>query len=533
MKDNENQDSGQTEVLTPEDLSASEKTQAQSDSKNEQASVTSSKASADLSEKIKIAKEKLAAFLSLAWLKLNELLDLKDIEHRLPPAIREKLPENKRLVTLPIFFLVLGIFLMFMLAFFAPQAKKQTRLNDIPAVRVVSAQKESLQIPVYSQGLVEPEKEIKFISLVNGQITYISPNFVEGGVVKEGELMLQVSDRSYQQDKAKADANLARAKAAQFAKQSELRVQGTLRSGGGQAQLIEVNAAVDAAQADVQRVEDLIESTKFIAPFSGLLRGVTVQAGQSVRAGVPIASVFSKHKAIVNVSLSDRQLSLLDLTKLNRHIESEQPIADASKEMQSTTDTQQSAEQADEQKALDDDLPDVKVKGKFGDRVFYWKGKVIRSAGARNEINRMYYVTVEINEPFETDPEQPGRPPLMPGFYVELEIEGRKLDQIVKLPRSALKANQKVWTVNEKNILESHDVDLFYRGKDFIYVSSGIENSDQVVVSNLEVMADGMEVKLANVQEMVDDSNKQSAQPVEPLEIHENTEVMQKEGVSE
>jgi len=532
MSNNEEKNSEQVESISPEDLAMSQKIEEKIEgSDKNSATASAAKAPKKSNETLTLMKEKLHTFIALAWVKLNDLLDLKGLEDKIPYSIKNRLPENVRLVTVPIFFLVVGFFLIFVLAIFAPEANKRSRLSDIPVVRVVEAKKESLQIPVFSQGLVLPENEIKLISLVNGEITYISPNFVEGGYVKEGELMLQVSDRSYQQDKARADANLARAKAAQVAKQNELRIQGTLRSITGQAQLIEVNAAVDAAQADVQRVEDLIESTKFVAPFSGLLRGVSVQAGQSVRAGVPVGSVFSIQKAIVNVPLSDRQLSLLDLSNLNQHIDTTKSVKNESTETEITAENQQESEQLlEKDKMKNISLPDVKVMGEFGDRVFYWKGKVIRSAGARNEVNRMYYVTVEIDKPFEEDPEQPGRPPLMPGFYVQLEIEGQKIDGLVKLPRSAFKTNQKVWTVNEEQKLQSQDVELFYRGKDVIYVSKGIEHGAQVVFSNLEVMADGMEVSVASTMQMEDASVTESSEGAVELEL--NTSV-QEEGSNE
>src|SRR5690606_8692080 len=110
-----------------------------------------------------------------------------------------------------------------------------------------------------------------------GAILELSPNLVDGGRVEEGELLVRISDRNYLQDKTRAEANLARAKSAQIAKQSELRVQGTLRTSSGTAQLIEVNAAVAAAEADLQRVKDLIENTRVVAPFSGIIRRTKLQ----------------------------------------------------------------------------------------------------------------------------------------------------------------------------------------------------------------------------------------------------------------
>ena len=144
---------------------------------------------------------------------------------------------------------------------------KEVIIFFVPVVRVFEAKKQNINLPVYSQGLVQPKNEIQILSRVNGPVTFVSPNLVDGGQVEEGEVLLKVSDRVYQQDKAKVEANLARAKAIQVAKKSELRVRGTLRTEAGKAQLREVNAAVAAAEADVTKIQDLIEATEIKAPF--------------------------------------------------------------------------------------------------------------------------------------------------------------------------------------------------------------------------------------------------------------------------
>ena len=61
--------------------------------------------------------------------KTINLLDLKGIEEKLPHKIRDKLPQNRRLITLPIFIFLIGFFLIFLLAVFAPSASK--RSNNI------------------------------------------------------------------------------------------------------------------------------------------------------------------------------------------------------------------------------------------------------------------------------------------------------------------------------------------------------------------------------------------------------------------
>lgn len=428
---------------------------------------------------------------------LIDLLDLKHIERHIPKAILDKIPENRRLFTLPIFIFFLGFVIIFLLAIFSPTANKKTNAKFIPTVRVLDAEKTTIRIPVYSQGVVNPKNEIRLVSLVNGPVKYVSPNFTDGGVVHKGELLMAVSDRTYQQDKARVEASLARAKSGQIAKRSELRVRGTLRSEAGKAQLREVNAAVKAAEADVERIDDLIANTKFKAPFSGIIRGGGIRAGQMLSAGTPIASIFTTEAAVISLPLSDRQLALIDLPDVN-------PVNDTTEDRIDQDQTEAvdiESEQARQEslklvEKMRESLPKVKITGEFGDRRFTWNAVLVRSTGGRNELNRLQYVVVEILRPYDEDPAQPGRPPLSPGFFVQAEIEGREFVDIVRLPRSVLKSNQKIWGVDENNLLTKFEVDLLNRGKNYIYVASGIEDGAKVVLSDLGVMAKGIEVKV-------------------------------------
>ncbi len=441
-------------------------------------------------------KEKVLGLFAALIAFINRLLDLKGFEHVVPDGVLERLPENRRLVTLPILILFIGFSIVFLLALFSPTASKKEVSKFVPVVRVIEANKSNIKIPVYTQGVVNPKNEIKLISLVNGPVISVSENFADGGVVQKDELLVEVSDRTYQQDKARVEASLERAKSAQVAKRSELRVRGTLRTEAGKAQLREVNAAVKAAQADVARVDDLIENTKIKAPFSGIIRGGNVHIGQTISAGTPIASIFTTDAAIVRLPLSDRQLSLIDLPRVQLAQSDLEAVSEGSKK----------------------EFPKVNIIGEFGDRSFTWDAFLVRSAGGRNELNRLQYVIVEIPQPYADDPEQPLRPPMSPGFFVQAEIDGREFEDVIKLPRKALKSNQVVWGLDKEKRLVKYQAELLHRGKDFIYVSGGIEDGAQVVVSDLSVMAAGLEV---NPVAAKDGPVDVPTQTIEPGELQE------------
>ena len=249
--------------------------------------------------------DKLKVFFSLVWL-----------DKFLPESWLQYLPANRLKFSLPLFIILCGFVLLFLLAIAAPTVKKSEDKNKVlSTVRVISVNPQDVRIPVYSQGVVRPSQELKLVSMVSGPVVFIANSFVDGGYAKQGELLLKVSKRSYLQDRAKAQARLAQAKAVRVAKQGELRIRGTLKTANGQAQMRQVNAAVVAAEADLERINDFINNTEIRAPFSGILRQVVVKSGQLLQVGMPLGQLYSPDKAEISLPLSDKQISLIDLPR--------------------------------------------------------------------------------------------------------------------------------------------------------------------------------------------------------------------------
>jgi len=444
---------------------------------------------------------------------LASLLDLHFIDFILPKFIKNKSSQQRRQFVLPLLIIILTAFIFAVLYFFAPSASKGQLKLYLPSVRVVEAKLDTVKIPVISQGIVSPKNEVRLVSVVSGPVTYVSPNLTNGGKVKKGELLVKVSDRSYQQDKAKAQANVAKAKSAQVAKRSELRIRGTVNTDAGKVQLQEVNTLVKAAEADVEKVNDLIENTRITATFDGIIRGANIYTGQNIGVGTTIGSVFTTESVILDIPLSDRQLALIDLPRSESFFDTEEKELTAA------------------------NYPKTKVLAEFGDNKYTWEGFLVRSAGGRNEINRLQYVVVEIPFPYAKDDQQINRPPLSPGTFVQAEIEGREFANVIRLPRKALKSNQKVWGVDANNHLIKYDVELLSREKEFIYISSGIPDKNKVVVSDLEVLAEGIPVSVVllnnNAQQSTDKTEPQIMQKKEIQSSHEKNVLPMKAQTSE
>ena len=89
------------------------------------------------------------------------------------------------------------------------------------------------------------------------------------------------------------------------------------------------------------------------------------------------------------------------------------------------------------------------------------------------------------------------RPPLLLDSYVDVQIEGRKLNDIFALDRDELRDGVAVWVMNEQDQLDIRPVDIAFRSRDLIFVSGGLRPGERIVTSNLAAPVASMQLRLA------------------------------------
>jgi len=97
---------------------------------------------------------------------------------------------------------------------------------------------------------------------------------------------------------------------------------------------------------------------------------------------------------------------------------------------------------------------------------------------------------ISLPAPLEAEPA-----PILLGEYVRLEIQGRRLENVIRLPRAALRDNDTVWTV-QNSTLAIRRAEVAWRDTDWVLVSGGLASGDTVVTSELAAPIDGMPVTL-------------------------------------
>ena len=85
--------------------------------------------------------------------------------------------------------------------------------------------------------------------------------------------------------------------------------------------------------------------------------------------------------------------------------------------------------------------------------------------------------------------------PIVPvGLFVQAAIQGRNVEGIIRLPRSAMRDDNQVMVVDSDNRLRFRQISLLRLEHDDILVRDGLKEGELVCVSPLQTVVDGMRV---------------------------------------
>jgi RND family efflux transporter MFP subunit len=341
---------------------------------------------------------------------------------------------------------------------FLQEPEPPVRNVDPPVllVDVIPAVPTTVDLNVRAQGTVTPRTQTTLVSEVSGQILEVSATFVSGGFFKAGELLVRIDDRNYRAELKRAEAAVAAARTvlvreqglADYAKEdweklrrSEAATALALRK----PQMAEALAQLTFAEADLEKRQGDLARTVIRAPYDGMIREKRADMGQYVSPGTQLAEVFAVDVVEVRLPLPDKDLPHVAL----------------------------------------DDHPAVHLSASIGGTRHEWDGSIVRTEGVFDERSRVLHAVAQVQDPYNQRSDL-WRYPLRVGTFVDAEIEGFEVDNIVVLPRSVLRRGNRIWTVGADNELVPREVTLLRADEDQIYVSSGLEDNPLVCVTALE-----------------------------------------------
>lgn len=331
-------------------------------------------------------------------------------------------------------------------------------------VAVQKALKQTATLTAKSQGTVKPKRAIDIVAQVSGQIVKVTPLFVNGSFVDKNEIFIELDDRDYQAALLTAQSRLSQAERLLAEEKGRSRqAKKEWRDLGNQEandlflrapQLSEAQASVESAKANLIVAKLNIERTKIRLPFNARITETLVNLGQFVGVGTKIASVYDTSTAEIRLSLSDKQMALLDLPAFNSKLENQ---------------------------------PSVTLTGTIAGKQQQWQGKITRTESAIDVRTRMYYAIAEVEKPFENK-----HAPLLPGLFVEAEIAGKQLSNVLVLPKTTLVNRTNLYTLNEENKIELTPVSVLKKQGNNVWIQTDLTENTDILLEKHAVVAPGL-----------------------------------------
>lgn len=328
---------------------------------------------------------------------------------------------------------------------------------------------------IVAMGTVRPEQEIVLSPRVGGEVVSVSASFTPGGFVEEGEILLQIDPADYQANLLLRQSELRQASAdldlelgrQELARQDYEELKGTISSEYETLvlrapQLNTARARVEAAEANARRAELDLERTRIRAPFAAHILGREVNVGSQVAPGEALGRLVGIESYWVEVAVPVSSLRWIDIPQ----------------------DSGASAAHAQ-----------LRHRAAWPENTFR-EARVHSMIGALEDETRLARILLTVPDPLAHEPGSSGLPPLMVGSYVEARIEGKLIEDAVRMHRDYLRQKDTVW-INEDGVLRIRPLEVVFRDQDYAYVRQGLEETDLVVTTNLATVVEGARLRMA------------------------------------
>lgn len=355
---------------------------------------------------------------------------------------------------------------------FSPEPEEtEDPIKALP-VLTTSARSDSVTLSVTTQGEVQARTEIRLVSQVGGRITYMSPNFIEGGRFSKGELLARVDPTEYRLRVTQNRASVSQAETvlARERSESELARMDWEDLGDGSAaspltlrepQMAEAAASLESAKARLAEAELQLARTEIRAPFDGRVTERMVDAGEFVGMNSQLGQVYATEIMDVRLPLTQNELRQ---TGLYLGYES----------------------------GGDREIPVTLSADIAGNRV-EWSGVIARTDSRFDSQSRVLHAYAEVRGAFEGES---ATAPLAPGLFVQADLAGKTLDNVVVIPRNALRGQDKVYVAQADGTLAIRTVEVLSSDRTRVVLRGGITPGTSVVTSPIRGAADGMPIEV-------------------------------------
>lgn len=394
-----------------------------------------------------------------------------------------------------------------------PEVPKSERPPIAAVVGVTDLVPQEEQVFVEGYGTVVPARETEVQPEVSGRIVVIHDQLKPGGLIGEGETLIEIDQADYEIALAEATAQV------NVAGQEIEGLRAGVESLRGRARQIEVELEFLewnkdrlgrlAAQNQAGETEAKDAQSRWASQRAalGALKAQVVEQERTVDGAIAKAAVAESRLAAARLALSRTSVrSPFAAIVLSESVEAGQLGGP-----QSTV----AVLAATEEFWVEASIPVARLKDiRFsqgstsagsivqvalatGEGAISRDGVVMRLLGQLDPRGRMAQIVISIHDPLNLHDHTPDpRGTILLGSYVHLLIDAGTLENVYVIPRYALRENSRLWVRDADHKLGIRNVDVVWRRQNDVLIRDGFKAGDQLVTTHLGNVVPGMPLKV-------------------------------------
>ncbi len=306
-------------------------------------------------------------------------------------------------------------------------------------VRVITADYDSIYSTAPLSGRVSPAEEVALVPSAQGQV--VAVNVKVGDYVQKGTLVVAL-------DKGASAATASQARESLNVAKTNFDNMSTLYAEGAVSKSAYDNARLNyiTARESYNSAAELCSNYNVVAPISGYVTSVNAEVG-GMAGGSPVVTIANIDNLVISTTASEYIAGLLKVG----------------------------------------DVVDIEIDG-IDDQTF--KGTVTEFAPVPAMGTLTYPITITIDNTDEK---------IMSGMFAEVKFKAEESKNVVCLPSDAVitKGGKQVAVVlDKKNIPSFVEVETGIDNGEYVEITKGIKKGDIVVVSGMDFVTEGVEVKV-------------------------------------
>ena len=371
---------------------------------------------------------------------------------------------------LPLLIVALAVLITVYLVSTRPEVAAKPVRERIWTVAVVPAAASKVQPEQRFFGRVVAGRETEVRAEVSGKVVEVGPNYLEGGVVEKGDLLVRLDpfDFDARLREIRSDLKGAEGMIARDQEQVEIAARDVNRrkklSGSGhvsrkalddallrlseaQQRVIDRRNKIEQLAVARDRAERDLQDTQIVAPFGGFLVGVATAPGKFVNVGDKIAKTINAERLEVRFLVGNDRFNAF--------------LADGNY-------------QRVQAKVL-------WAGNKYDAVLDRVEGEVQAASGGVEVLARLADVTAATN--------------LRPGAFVEVTVPGPVYDGVIRIPEQAVYGGNKVYCVVGGR-LDARTVTIAAQIGNDVLIRGEFDEKDRIVTTRFPEVGPGLKVRV-------------------------------------